>query len=107
MKNWLLLAAGLLFEVTCSTAHPAVRDVFSITGKVLDENKQPVSFASVTLLAAADSSLIKGEVSDEAGDFDIENISAGNYILSISFLGYEPYSREINVVQSTDVGAID
>ncbi|MBS1656644.1 MAG: TonB-dependent receptor [Bacteroidetes bacterium] len=107
MKNWLLLAAGLLFEVTCSTAHPAVRDVFSITGKVLDENKQPVSFASVTLLNAADSSLIKGEVSDEAGDFDIENISAGNYILNISFLGYEPYSREINVVQSTDVGAID
>lgn len=62
---------------------------FHISGKLSDENKEAIAFATIGLLAIQDSSLITGAVSDYKGEFQIKNIDAGNYIMKIQHLQYE------------------
>ncbi|MFZ4057590.1 MAG: TonB-dependent receptor domain-containing protein [Ferruginibacter sp.] len=60
----------------------------TIKGTVSDLSKQPVSGATISLLAAKDSSLIKLSVSDNRGNFEISS-STGDYLISIVHVGYE------------------
>lgn len=59
----------------------------NIKGKVTNENNQPVEFANILLLNAADSSLAKGDLSDSIGTYYFD-ISAGKYLISVSMIGY-------------------
>jgi hypothetical protein len=59
-----------------------------LKGRLLDEHQKPLAYANVLLLHAKDSSLVKGAVSDEAGQFSIEAVAAGQYLLSSRMLGY-------------------
>jgi hypothetical protein len=63
----------------------------SITGRVVDDSTSaPVSYASVALLNAADSSLFTGVITDNTGKFQFDNIPYGKYSLRITFVGYKP-----------------
>lgn len=65
-----------------------------ITGQVIDSLQQPLEFASVFLLKEKDSSMVFSTLSDETGHFVFENVSAGNYLLTASMLGYSaPYEK--------------
>lgn len=66
----------------------------TITGKILDPQKNPVEFATITLLKASDSTLVKGELSDATGIFLIVHVNEGEYSLVISSMGYEKKSFE-------------
>ena len=59
-----------------------------VTGCVKDALQNPVSMATVRLLAV-DSSFIKGAVTDDKGTFYLENVKDGNYILLITCIGYQ------------------
>ena len=48
----------------------------------------PLPNATIRLLHAGDSSLIKGVVSDSNGKFLLQNINQGDYILSVSYMGF-------------------
>lgn len=61
----------------------------SISGQLIDQTNQPLIGASVVLLNPNDSSLIKGSVADVDGNFSIENVPSANYLVRISFIGYE------------------
>lgn len=61
----------------------------TINGKVEDNKNKPVPYVNVLLLAMGDSSLVKGAVSDERGNYSIPNIKAGTYLLAASMVGYE------------------
>lgn len=63
----------------------------SITGLLTDEANQPMEYANVLLLAAGDSSLVMGNVSKTDGSFRIEPVEAGDYLLSVSMIGYTDY----------------
>ena len=67
----------------------------SLTGRVLDENEETMAFAHVLLLQQKDSVFVNGVTSDQEGYFLLEEIRAGNYLLNISLLGYEPYFKEV------------
>ncbi|MFK7935319.1 MAG: outer membrane beta-barrel protein, partial [Saprospiraceae bacterium] len=60
----------------------------SIKGKVIDLQDAPISFANVLLLQAADSSLIKGEVTSELGTYEIETTQIGSFIISTTMIGF-------------------
>ncbi|WP_337043609.1 outer membrane beta-barrel protein [Emticicia sp. 17c] len=67
-----------------------------ISGSLFDEKKQALPFASVLLLKAQDSTLVKGGVSDIEGKFLFEQFVSGNeaqhqYIISVSMVGYKKY----------------
>lgn len=77
-----------------------------ISGAIQAENGQPLPFVNVLLLSAADSSLIKGEVSGEDGGYRLKNITPGNYLVMASMVGYlEYYSRPIRI--EGEAGQID
>ena len=58
-----------------------------ITGKV-SSNNQPAPFATVLLLNAKDSVLVRGAVTNGEGNYEIENAVAGNYLLRASAVGF-------------------
>jgi hypothetical protein len=62
---------------------------YTISSRIIDtETKEVVEFAAVQLLNAKDTTFVGGAQTDLDGKFQIENVKSGNYILSISFLGY-------------------
>jgi hypothetical protein len=60
----------------------------SISGKIVDDKQALIEFANIIVLNPADSSLITGTMSSESGTFLIENISPGQKLLKISYIGY-------------------
>lgn len=60
-----------------------------ISGVVLDSaTTVALPFANITLHSKSDSSFITGVSSDVQGEFELSNISDGEYYLKISFVGY-------------------
>lgn len=62
-----------------------------ITGQVTDNKNKIVEFATITLLQAKDSSLVKGALADANGTFEFEKIKFDNYLIAISQLGYQKF----------------
>ncbi len=60
----------------------------TLRGKIIDAKGQPVEFAAVTLLLKSDSSLVKGEVTDGSGVYEMINIAPGSYFMETSMIGY-------------------
>ncbi len=61
----------------------------TISGSIIDDEKQQVSFATVVLFGATDSTMIKGQISDVEGKFSFPQVSEGNYFIESSFVGYD------------------
>ncbi|WP_224488120.1 outer membrane beta-barrel family protein [Robertkochia flava] len=80
---------------------------FDITGRVSDQNKEPLSFVNILLLKATDSTMIKGVTSMDDGGFRIEGVAAGTYILKSSYIGYQSDLRGMEVKGNLDVGNIE
>lgn len=59
----------------------------SVTDAATNEN---LIQASVRVLAARDSALVKGVVTNTNGKFAVENLKPGKYILEASYIGYSP-----------------
>jgi iron complex outermembrane receptor protein len=71
-----------------------------IKGRVLSKANTPAAYVNILLVKSADSSLVKGAVSDENGNFLIEGMETGNYRLRISFLGYQKVLTPVFTLKS-------
>lgn len=67
----------------------------NVKGFLYDDKGQPIPFATLILRSASDSSLYKGELTNENGAFDFENIKAGNYFIDINTLGFERFRGSV------------
>jgi hypothetical protein len=85
MKRSLLLFAGLFL---CIIAPAGAFSEFSLSGRTVDAEQKPVPFSVVSLIKAEDSSLVKGMISDDAGNFTFENVNAGKFLLQINATGF-------------------
>ena len=103
MKNstYLLTVIISLF----STVFASAADV---KGLLVDNNDQtPLISATVQLLSARDSSLVKGVVSDVNGHFRFTGVARGKYVAKVSYVGYETTTVAISVGDATvDLGKI-
>ncbi len=67
-----------------------------INTTILNEKKQPVENATVTLLKKKDSSLAKAAISDKNGEASFDNIREGSYLIKVTALNYTTqFSAEI------------
>ncbi len=75
-----------------------------ITGSIKDGgNQKVIDAASISLLRAADSSLVKISVVDKDGNFSFENVKEGNYLLMASSTGHaKTYSGLLQVTASAN-----
>ena len=81
----------------------AFLSVTTVTAVTLSGNVKETSTgegliqASVRLLAARDSSLVGGVVTNDNGRYTIPNVRPGKYIVEASYIGYETQLRDITV----------
>nr|WP_239465302.1 carboxypeptidase-like regulatory domain-containing protein [Bacteroides mediterraneensis] len=78
MKRFLYLLIGVVLPVSLSAQ--------TVSGRLMDENSQPLPYANVVLLSLPDSVFVSGTISGEDGSFTLEATSR-NQILKISFIG--------------------
>lgn len=83
MKKIIFLAATIFATANCIAQ-------YSVYGTVQDSLSNPIVGATVRIL-----NTYKGVSSDNNGNFRLNNLSAGNYQLEVSFVGYQ--SHQINV----------
>jgi hypothetical protein len=92
-KNYppILITLLILFTNSLFAQH-------TIKGKLVTETNNPVAFANIILLDAQDStSVYKGTISEDNGEFLLEEIASNDYLLKVSFVGYEEYLQQISV----------
>jgi outer membrane receptor for ferrienterochelin and colicin len=80
-----------------------------VKADILDLNNEPLPFATVAILNLPDSSLVKWASSNDNGVVYFNNIAEGNYVLSISYVGYKKkYSNNVSVKEgiTTELGKI-
>jgi hypothetical protein len=71
----------------------------TLSGTVLDSLDQPLPMATVLLLHSADSVMAQYAVTDDAGEFLLKRIPAGeSYVLQITYLGYATFGKEISLL---------
>jgi hypothetical protein len=80
-----------------------------IRGTVTDTTLQPLSSATIMLLNAEDSILVSFAVSDPEGAFLIKQVKPNDYLLQVSYLGFQTHFQEISITDAdpVDVGAIN
>jgi outer membrane receptor protein involved in Fe transport len=71
-----------------------------ISGSVIDSlTKKPVEYATISLFKSGGTVPTNGVLTDEKGNFKLDNIKSGNYKITISFLGYK--TKTIDPVTTT------
>ncbi|GAB2967820.1 outer membrane beta-barrel family protein [Hymenobacter coalescens] len=87
----LLTAAGPALSQQLPGAAAPVRAVGRLSGSVQHATtKQPVEFATVALLAPGSDKAVLAGACDEQGRFVFGNVPAGEFTLSVSFVGFQP-----------------
>jgi outer membrane receptor protein involved in Fe transport len=95
MKFLLILIAAIGLH---TTVFGQKKTKAEISGVLLDSiSRKPLRTASVSLLAARDSSYITATITDGDGRFLIRNVGPGHYRLLATFLGYRNASALVQV----------
>jgi hypothetical protein len=81
-----------------------------IFGKVVDaKTKKGVDYASVALYTLKGDSLVGGQLTENNGDFSLDNITLGGYKIKVSYLGYKTVEQKVIVTPNNaeqDIGDI-
>ncbi|MBD2754602.1 TonB-dependent receptor [Spirosoma validum] len=96
-----LLAFALLLGVQFSTSSYAQTSTGTITGKVL-ANSQPLTHANVHV-----SNNRLGTITNERGEFVINNVPAGSHVLVISRVGFTRIRQTVSVVAGETIQLSD
>ena len=86
MKKLLFIAAAILLPFMATAQ-------FSISGKISEKNSGSALIgASISLENTYSSTR-----SDVSGDYTLKNLKPGNYLVKVSFLGYQAFERSVNL----------
>lgn len=99
---------GILFVLQLNTMNLLAQNTSSITGKIYEaKNNEPVPFATISLIDISDTVLhqLRGTISDDNGNFTIDQIQNGKYNLQISSVGFKKAIKTIEIVGSKVIDA--
>lgn len=100
LKNYYIMKT--LLSVFISTFLSISISAQTVSGKLIDENSQPLPYANVVLLSLPDSTFVTGTISGEDGTFSLAT-TAGKQLVRISSIGYNTLYRP---TQPADMGVI-
>ena len=101
MKQIILILAVTLNGIFAQAQTTAVK------GKVIDKNAIAVVAASVSLLNAKDSSIVKTIVTDEAGNYLIESKTGGNFVISATAVGHQKAYSPAFVIFENNISVLN
>lgn len=89
----------VMFLLMCLTAVGAFAQKVTVSGVVLDgETNEAMPSATVVILRP-DSMQVTGVTTNVKGGFTLPSVKAGNYILKVSFVGYKPLTRNLQLTK--------
>src|SRR5690554_5802068 len=102
MKPYYLLSLILAFsavrpteEVFAQQNAATEKSNYRISGRVVEkESGKPIAYAAAVLLEPGTGKTLTGGVADDNGEFFLTGFDEGEYILRISFMGYQTLERE-------------
>ena len=97
MRSGLLLGA-LLFLLPSVALAQTPR--FNVEGVVQDSTGSGLPSATIVALTRADSTLSKFSTSGRDGSFIVRRLDPGEYILQITYVGYQTYYHDFDVVDA-------
>lgn len=65
-----------------------IKAQYKINGNIVDTTNSPIQFCTIALMNTSDSSIVKGNVTNENGEYVFENIKSGKYYIRISSIEY-------------------
>lgn len=87
IRNYVLSSIGIFIPIMISAQ--------TVSGKLIDENSQPLPYANVVLLSLPDSAFVSGTISGEDGSFTLE-VTSENQIVKISSIGYRTVCKPVS-----------
>jgi iron complex outermembrane recepter protein len=100
------LYLALLFALSFFNMSYAQLSGSMVEGRVVDENQDPISFASVVLFNSSDSTMVKAGYSEDNGSFRFTP-APGTYYINISFVGYDTYNSQNFTVSENNSTTLD
>ncbi len=94
MSPFYPIGLSMLLLLIPYTLSAQEQDHAIVKGKVYDESNSPIGSATVTLHLLADSSIVKIEVSDQDGLFQLVQLDSSTYFLRISSIGFTPFESQ-------------
>ncbi|MDR1161156.1 MAG: TonB-dependent receptor, partial [Tannerellaceae bacterium] len=94
---------GLLIVCFFSLPAFAQRSAVEVRGTIVEEGTDiPVEQATIRLLNVKDSTMINGVASSRNGSFSLKSIRPGNYLLHITYVGFEPLYQPLQITGRTN-----
>jgi outer membrane receptor protein involved in Fe transport len=94
-KKKFLLLLLLIFTAYLSNAQSIK---VTVSGLIKDaKNKAPIEYANIVVKQKIDQKFITGTITDSLGRFKLADLSAGNYSLEFTIVGYQKKSQDITV----------
>ena len=116
MKKWILfiVSFGLFISVFSQRPEGPGKDFSTmpaegiITGTILEKGtEQPMEYANIVLYSIMDSSIVAGTVTDDNGNFKLNNVRFGKFYAIANFIGFNktliqdirinPKQKEVNL----------
>ncbi|MFI2742536.1 TonB-dependent receptor domain-containing protein [Zhouia sp. PK063] len=111
MKQIAFLCA--LFVITFTSAQSTLENaakIGTIKGHVVDAaTQEPIPYATVVIKNKSAEKTITGGITNDEGNFTIENLPAGDLIIEVQFIGYKTYHHNLTITESSktkDLGNI-
>lgn len=89
LSHKLIYTLTLMLCCLAALAQPSGGGGGQIKGSLQTGEGKPADFATVSLLNAKDSSIVKGALSNEAGAYAFNNVKQGSYLIKATSVGYD------------------
>lgn len=93
----------LLPLILLAISSTAFGQKFSIKGQLVDTLSNPLPSATILLLNPKDSSLVNFVLGDANGNFTLKNVSKGDHLIKVSFIGFRPLTKKITTPEITQI----
>lgn len=78
-----------------------------LSGKIVDKNNKETLPGAYIFLKNEQGDTLNNAVSDENGNFEINKPAQNSFLLEVSFIGYETFSKQINNLSGSSLGTIE
>ncbi|MCW3117621.1 MAG: TonB-dependent receptor, partial [Chitinophagaceae bacterium] len=97
MSRFLLGAVIFLSSVSAIGQQPVnLNKKATISGRIVDSaSKNPIEYATITIVAAGTKSTANGTTANNQGEFEMTGVEPGNYTLVVEFIGYQAFRKKL------------
>jgi len=92
MRNFVFSLLSLMLSISA-----VAQSNIDLSGQVIGAEEDLLMSATVVLLSAEDSTLVSFSLTDAEGRFVIKDLSYGDYVMQVTYLGYQQYSNPLIV----------